>query len=210
MKYLSLVLILKIIVFHYKFLSLSGSMLRKEFTMNVTYQNPLEDYDERKKYADEEINFKRRINEVEQKIEADSELLKMILNINNIQIQKLSEIINVNLATLYYKALRFRPKKIELRKPDPTPSVNILSMDSVESFIEKMVRMGKLNRKALNLRPSKYFGYKGAREELGQYFSKLKKKMDDYKLMDWLRKQDTSGYKGDFVSAFAAFGVNYK
>ena len=180
------------------------------FTMNVTYQNPIEDYTERKKFADEEINFKRRINELEQKLVADSDLLKMILNINNVQIQKLSEVVNVNLATLYYKALRFRPNRIEMKKPEPIPKVNILSMQSVESFIEKMVQMGKLNKEALEARPSIYFGLKNSHWEMKSYLKKLEVDMKNYKLMEWLQRQDTSSHKGDFVSAFKAFGVKYK
>jgi len=160
----------------------------KSFIMNVTYQNPLEDLNERKKYAQEEIAYKRRVREIEQKIEADSDLIKMILNINNIQIQKLSEVVNVNLATLYYKALHFLPqKRINLRPKISLPLVDVNSVSSMERFINIMIRLGLVSKDAAKMKPSVMM------EAMKQ--GKLPNPWEegyDSGLMKWVKKQDIS------------------
>jgi len=160
----------------------------KPFIMNVTYQNPLDDLNERKKYAQEEIAYKRRVREIEQKIEADSDLLKMILNINNIQIQKLSEVVNVNLATLYYKALHFLPqKRINLRPKIQLPLVDVNSASSMERFINIMIRLGLVSKDAAKMKPSVMM------EAMKQ--GKLPNPWEegyDSGLMKWVKKQDIS------------------
>ena len=164
---------------------------KKPFTMNVTYQNPTEDYTERKKYVEEEIALKRRIGELEQKINADSDLLKMILNINNIQIQKLSEIINVNQATLYYKALHFTPmKKHKIKqKKCKYPSVNMNNSKSVERFIHIMTNLGLLPKEACELTPTQKL-IDGSKTDKNYYQARIQKY-----LKDWMKKRDTSKAK---------------
>lgn len=124
--------------------------------MNVTYQNPLNDYDERKHYLDEERYLKKRIDEIEEKIEADSELLKMIFNVNNVQIQKLSEVVNVNLASLYYKALSFMPKPPKAKpKSNDDLHLDVSKIESVEHFMKKAMQRGLIDPSASHLLPSK-------------------------------------------------------
>ena len=65
-------------------------------TLNVTYESPMREIDEERKYTMEELNYGRKVRRLEQKFSEDIELLKMVINVQNIQIDKLNEIIMVN------------------------------------------------------------------------------------------------------------------
>ena len=85
--------ILLVYIFLFKIIS-SANIRAKEhpnpMVLNVTYEFPFNDITERRLHAKETFNYKNRIKELETKIEKDSQLLKMILNVQNIQIQKMT------------------------------------------------------------------------------------------------------------------------
>ena len=64
--------------------------------INVTYYSPTRDLEEEKKYALEHVNYMKKVKRMEQKFQEDIELLKMVMNVQNIQIVKLNEIVMVN------------------------------------------------------------------------------------------------------------------
>jgi hypothetical protein len=64
--------------------------------LNVTYYTPTRDLEEEKKYALEHVNYMKKVKRMEQKFQDDIELLKMVMNVQNIQISKLNEVVMVN------------------------------------------------------------------------------------------------------------------
>lgn len=70
--------------------------IKQPVTLNVTYETPMRDLDEERKYTMEEINYGRKVRRLEQKFSEDIELLKMVINVQNIQFDKLNEIVMVN------------------------------------------------------------------------------------------------------------------
>lgn len=82
--------------------------------MNVTYEYPYQDIIEQRKYVDEHYRYINRVKQMEDKFTKDMDLLRMMFNVQNAQIQKLSEIIGVNAALI---------KQIEIKTlPKPEPS----------------------------------------------------------------------------------------
>jgi hypothetical protein len=65
-------------------------------TLNVTYESPMRDLNEERKYTMEHLNYARKVKRLSQKFADDMDVLKMIMNVQNIQIDKLNEIIMVN------------------------------------------------------------------------------------------------------------------
>lgn len=75
----------------------SGSHLGEEpMLLNVTYTTPFRELEEQKKVTMEHLNYIKKVKRLEQKFAEDIELLKMIMNVQNSQIEKLNEIIMVN------------------------------------------------------------------------------------------------------------------
>lgn len=70
--------------------------------LNVTYEYPVFDLKDMRRHANETFNYQNRIKELETKIERDTQLLKMILHTQNIQIQKMTEVFYLNEAMLYH------------------------------------------------------------------------------------------------------------
>lgn len=68
----------------------------KPMLLNVTYETPMRDLDEERKYTMEHLSYTKKVKRLEQKFSEDIELLKMIMNVQNSQIEKLNEIIMVN------------------------------------------------------------------------------------------------------------------
>ena len=68
----------------------------KPMLLNVTYETPMRDLDEERKYTMEHLNYMKKVKRLEQKFSEDIELLKMIMNIQNSQIERLNEIVMVN------------------------------------------------------------------------------------------------------------------
>jgi hypothetical protein len=64
--------------------------------LNVTYSTPVRDLEEEKKYTMEHVNYMKKVKRLEKKFTDDIDLLKMIVNVQNIQIDKLNEVIMVN------------------------------------------------------------------------------------------------------------------
>lgn len=93
-----------------------NTKVQNPLSLNITYEHPYHDIDEQRKYADEHIAFIRRTRDVENKLNREIENLKMILNVQNIQLQKINEIFYTNLAVLYQKlANDYSNKYIENR-----------------------------------------------------------------------------------------------
>jgi hypothetical protein len=91
-----------------------GEDKSKPLSLNITYEHPYHDIEEQRKYADQHILFVRRTKEVENKLTTEIENLKMLMNVQNIQIQKINEIFYTNLAVLYQKlANDYKQKYIE-------------------------------------------------------------------------------------------------
>jgi hypothetical protein len=72
----------------------------KPINLDVTYEHPWKDLNERKKFYDEFFKYTKKTKEVEKKLTGDMELLKMLFNIQNNQILQLRQIIEVNKAIL--------------------------------------------------------------------------------------------------------------
>jgi hypothetical protein len=72
----------------------------KPILMNVTYESPWKDLQEERKFLDEHFKYMNKTKELEKKFTDDMNLLKMMFNIQNNQIYKLREIIEVNKAIL--------------------------------------------------------------------------------------------------------------
>jgi hypothetical protein len=64
--------------------------------LNVTYETPMRDLDEERRFTMEHLNYYKKIKELETKFNQDIELVKMLVNLQNLQIDKLHEILNVN------------------------------------------------------------------------------------------------------------------
>jgi hypothetical protein len=64
--------------------------------LNVTYELPSRDLDEQRKFTMEHLNYIKKVKRLQQKFNDDLEMLKMILNVQNIQIQKLNEVVILN------------------------------------------------------------------------------------------------------------------
>ena len=93
--------------------NLKESPLDKPITLNVTYETPMRDLEEERKYTSEYLNYASKAKRLQHKIYQDVELLKMVMNVQNIQIEKLNEIIKSNsvidfsfLSTLYCQKLK--------------------------------------------------------------------------------------------------------
>ena len=71
-------------------------------TLNVTYEFPVSDLTDRRRHANESFNYQSRLKEMEAKIEKDSQLLKMVLHTQNVQIQKMTEVYYLNEALLIH------------------------------------------------------------------------------------------------------------
>jgi hypothetical protein len=77
-------------------LKLKDGPIDQPITLNVTYESPMRDLNEERKYTIEHLNYARKVRRLAQKFSEDMDLLKMIINVQNIQIDKLNEIIMVN------------------------------------------------------------------------------------------------------------------
>ena len=75
----------------------------RPLAVNITYENPMHDINEQRKYAADHLAFIKRTKQVESKLYSDIENLKMVMNVQNIQIEKINEIFYTNLAVLYQK-----------------------------------------------------------------------------------------------------------
>ncbi len=71
--------------------------------MTINYQSHYRDLKEKQKYAQENISFIKKTKQIENKILTEIQKLKMMMNIQNIQIEKLNEIYQSNLNLLYRK-----------------------------------------------------------------------------------------------------------
>lgn len=79
--------------------------------LNVTFKNSGRELNEMRKYQEEHVEWVKRVKFVENKIKTEFINLKMMSNVQNIQIQKLNEIFYGNLASLYFKLAKdFAPK----------------------------------------------------------------------------------------------------
>lgn len=115
MKYLINIVLLSIFIissYNFKLKSRSGNRMKitqedenkpKPLLLNITYENPLHDLDEQRKYAYEHIAFNKKVKQIESSLIKDIENLKALLNVQNIQIEKLNEIYLINLGVLYQK-----------------------------------------------------------------------------------------------------------
>jgi hypothetical protein len=81
-------------------LSLQQKKKDEPITLNVTLEYPMNSFEEEKRYNEEFLRLKRDVRNAEEKIHSDMELFKMLVNIQNVQIQKVNEILNVNSAIL--------------------------------------------------------------------------------------------------------------
>ena len=73
----------------------------KPILVNVTYETPLRDLDEERKYQLEHLNYLRKVKGLEEKYSNDIDALKMMMNIQNLEIEKLNEVIMANSAVAY-------------------------------------------------------------------------------------------------------------
>jgi 5'-deoxynucleotidase YfbR-like HD superfamily hydrolase len=78
--------------------------------MNVTYEYPYRDIVEEEKYIEEHLRYVERVKQMENKFTKDMDLLRMMYNVQNAQIQKLSEIIFVNAALIKQIDTKTLPK----------------------------------------------------------------------------------------------------
>ncbi len=104
---------MKFIIFILIFISQSLAVrLRqdKPILMNVTYEYPYEDLVEEQKYVEEHYRYIHRVKQLENKFTKDMDLLRMMFNVQNAQIQKLSEIIGVNVALIKQIEIKTLPK----------------------------------------------------------------------------------------------------
>lgn len=76
--------------------SLTDDKKSEPLLLNVTYSTPTRDLEEEKKFTMEHVNYMKKVKRLEQKFNDDIELLKMIANVQNIQINKLNEVVMVN------------------------------------------------------------------------------------------------------------------
>lgn len=119
--------------------------------LNVTYEFPIHDLTERRLHAKELFNYKNRAKELEIKIEKDSQLLKMILNVQNIQIQKMTEIYYLNQALLFHYVLdkkekdKTREKLKGLGDPDIAKIIRLDHPDRIREFLDKIFDAGMIN-----------------------------------------------------------------
>lgn len=81
-------------------LATSTSVKQEPLEMNVNYVTPTRDLDEEIKFTEEHLNYMKKIKDIENKFREDTDIIKMLANLQNIQINKLYEIINVNAATV--------------------------------------------------------------------------------------------------------------
>lgn len=82
-----------------------------QLEMTINYQSHYRDLKEKEKYAKENISFIKNTNKIESKILTEIQKLKMMMNIQNIQIEKLNEIFQSNLNLLYRKIANRETKK---------------------------------------------------------------------------------------------------
>lgn len=73
----------------------------KPILLNVTYTAPMRDPEEMEKYIKEYLSYTKRIKQMERKFIQDIDLIKTLLNIQSMQIDKVNEILHNNLATIY-------------------------------------------------------------------------------------------------------------
>ncbi len=83
---------------------------KKPILMNVTYEYPYRDLEEEQKYLEEHLKYIQRVKEIEKKFNQDMDLMRMMVNVQNSQIQKLSEIIGVNAALIKQLEVKTLPK----------------------------------------------------------------------------------------------------
>ena len=79
--------------------------------MTINYQSHYRDLKEKQKYAEENISFIKKTKQIENKVLTEIQKLKMMMNIQNIQIEKLNEIFQSNLNLLYRKIGNIASKK---------------------------------------------------------------------------------------------------
>lgn len=120
--------------------------------LNVTYEFPMHDLTESRLHAKELFNYKNRAKELETKIEKDSQLLKMIMNVQNIQIQKMTEIYYLNQALLFHYALdkeqKEKTKKIVKGLGGDSDIAKIIRLDHpdrIREFLNKIFDAGMIN-----------------------------------------------------------------
>ena len=82
----------------------------KPILMNATYEYPYRDIVEEDKYIEEHLRYIERVKQMEYKFTKDMDLLRMMYNVQNAQIQKLSEIIGVNAALIKQIEIKTLPK----------------------------------------------------------------------------------------------------
>ena len=125
-------------------------------SLNITYENPYHDLDEQKKYAQEHLAFIRKTKEIDDKVSRDYDNLKSIINVQNIQIEKINEIFYTNLAILYQKlandyASQYKEHKVvrntnrteELKKVEKGPlKVDFNDQGSIEQFKNNLLHKG--------------------------------------------------------------------
>jgi hypothetical protein len=81
--------------------TISSNLRKKDepLSLTVTYVTPLRDYEEQKKYMEEHLYYARNFKILEDKFNEDLETLKMMLNQQTTQIEKLNSIVHTNFAS---------------------------------------------------------------------------------------------------------------
>ena len=145
----------------------SNENKKPPLSLNITYTHPMHDIDEQRKYAEEHISFIRKTKEIETKINSDYENLKMLLNVQNIQIEKINEIFHTNLAVLYKKladdyqdqyiryneihGLNNKKEKNDTNKKNEKPvKVDFNDKNSIEDFKSLLINKGIVKPEYLN------------------------------------------------------------
>lgn len=105
-----LIIIINIIIFiSFTTITVRSSNLQKKdepMSIEVTYVTPLRDLEEQTKYMEEHLNYVRNFKRTEDKLKDDIQTIKMMLNEQNTQIEKLNSIVHSNFATA--RELKFR------------------------------------------------------------------------------------------------------
>ena len=89
------IILMKFIIFVH-----SANIRKEEPPMEITvnYVTPLRDLTEQTKYMEEHLNYVRNFKQMDWKLKDDIETLKMMLNQQTTQIEKMNSIVNTNYA----------------------------------------------------------------------------------------------------------------
>lgn len=70
-------------------------------SLNVTYETSSRDLEEQRKYGKEFLSYNKAVNQLENKFNQDLKLLKMLLNIQNMELEKLNQVVYANSAVIH-------------------------------------------------------------------------------------------------------------